>query len=89
MATFFKSSKVWVIDFTYEGRPRKWFKALPEGSDARREMEALVQDLYGKRGQVVEVRPATAQEETDYIQGNLPKNMLCPTGRSPVTQPRR
>lgn len=88
MATFFKSSKVWVVEFTYEGRPRKWFKALPENADARQEMEDLLQDLYGKRAQIVEVRAATAQEEIDYVQGKLPKNMLCPTGRFPVTPPK-
>lgn len=87
MATFFKRSQVWVVDFTYEGRPRKWFKALPQGTDAQREMTALLQDLYGSRAQLAGVRPATPEEELDYGRGNLPQNVLCPTGRAPRSRP--
>ena len=79
----FLRSQVWVVEFTYEGRPRRWFKALPEGADARSEMATLLQDLYGTHAQLQEVRTATPEEETDYIRGNLPRNMLCPTGRAP------
>lgn len=81
MATFYKSSQVWVLDFTYDGRPRQWIKAVPEGTDARARFEAQIHDLYGKRGRVIAVRRATAQEETQYLQGNVPRNVLCPTGR--------
>lgn len=80
---FFRRSQVWVVEFTYEGRPRRWFKALPEGADAQAEMSAVLQDLYGTHAQLQEVRTATPEEETDYIRGNLPRNMLCPTGRAP------
>ena len=79
----FRRSQVWVVEFTYEGRPRRWFKALPEGKDAQAEMAALLQELYGTRAQLQQVRPATPEEETDYIRGNLPLNVLCPTGRAP------
>ena len=78
---FFKASEVWVVDFTYDGRPRRWLKALPAGSDARARMEAVVDDLYGSRGRVIDVRRATADEETRYIRGDLPRNAYCPTGR--------
>lgn len=81
MAEFYKASKVWVVDFTYDGRSRRWLKAVPAGSDARAGLEALVNDLYGRRGRVVEVRPATPDEETQYIRGDLPRNLYCPTGR--------
>ena len=33
-------------------------------------------------------RRVTQQEELDYIRGDVPKNMLCPTGRAPRTVPR-
>ena len=79
----FRRSQVWVVEFTYEGRPRRWFKALPEGKDARSEMTAVLQDLYGTHAQLQQVRATTPQEETDYIRGDLPRNMLCPTGRAP------
>jgi hypothetical protein len=81
MATFFKSSKVWVLDFTYEGRPRRWFQAVREGADARAHFEAQLRDLYESRAKVIGVRLATDEEETQYLRGDMPKNMLCPTGR--------
>ena len=87
MAEFFRSSRVWVVDFSYEGRPRRWLKALPAGADATHEMEALLQDLYGRQAQLAAVRPATPQEEDAYLRGDLPKNMLCPSGRSPLSDP--
>lgn len=87
MVTFFKRTQVWVVEFTYEGRPRKWFKALPQGTDAQREMAAVLQDLYGRHAQLAGVRLATPQEELDYVHGNLPHNVLCPTGRTPLTPP--
>lgn len=77
----FKATELWVVDFTYDGRPRRWLKALPAGSDARAQMEAVVNDLYAARARVVEVRRASADEETRYIRGDLPKNLYCPTGR--------
>ncbi len=77
----FKATELWVVDFTYDGRPRRWLKALPAGSEARARMEAVVEDLYGSRARVVAVRRATTDEETQYIRGDLPKNLICPTGR--------
>lgn len=84
MAQFFRSSSVWVIEFTYDGHPRRWLKALRQQADARAEIEAQLADLYGPRAKLVAMRPATADEETQYIRGDLPKNMVCPTGRAPV-----
>ncbi|WP_048440290.1 hypothetical protein [Caenimonas sp. SL110] len=81
MATFYKTSTVWVLDFTYEGRPRRWVKAFPTGENPRAAFEAQIAELYGRRGQVVDVRLATADEETQFLRGTLPKNVLCPTGR--------
>lgn len=83
MAQFFRSSTVWVIDYTYEGRPRRWFKALPRQADARAEITAQLDDLYGSRARLLSAREATPEEETQYIRGDLPKNAFCPTGRSP------
>lgn len=81
MAPFYKTSTVWVLDFTYDGRARRWVKAVPDGTDPRAGFEAQIRDWYGKRARVVDVRPATADEETQYIRGSLPKNLICPTGR--------
>jgi hypothetical protein len=83
VAPFFRSSKVWVVDFTYDGHPRRWLKALPQAADAQAELAAQLGDLYGARARIVMVRPATTEEETQYIRGELPTNAICPTGRAP------
>jgi hypothetical protein len=81
MSPFYKTSTVWVLDFTYEGRPRRWVKAFPAGVDPRGQFEAQLDDFYGQRGRAVEVRVATEDEETQYLRGTLPPNVMCPTGR--------
>lgn len=81
---FFKRSQVWVMDFTYDGRPRRWVRAIAQHKDARAELASLVHDYYGSRGKVVEIRLATPEEETQYIHGDVPVNALCPTGRGPA-----
>lgn len=86
MAQFFRSSKVWVVDYTYDGHPRRWLKALPRQADARADIAAHLEDLYGGRARLLAVREATPDEETQYIRGDLPKNVFCPTGRAPVSR---
>jgi hypothetical protein len=78
---FFKTSTTWVVDFHYDGHPRRWFKAFGANVDVKSEMTSLLQDLYGGRAKLVEVRPATEDEEGDYLRGTEPKNVMCPTGR--------
>lgn len=34
----FRRSKLWVVDVQFDGRPRRWFKALPPDVDAVTEM---------------------------------------------------
>lgn len=84
MATFFRTSRIWVVEFTYDGHPRRWLKALPESAPAQQELAAELAELYGNRARLVAVRPAAPEEETQYIRGELPKNAFCPTGRQPV-----
>ncbi len=87
MVTLYRRTQIWVVDFTYEGRARRWFKPLPQGTDAAAAMRELLRDLYGEPARLVAVRPATEQEELDYVRGNVPRNMLCPTGRAPRGRP--
>jgi len=70
-----------VVDFRYDGRPRRWFKGFGPGDDVKGEMTRLLQALYGERAQLFEVRRATDDEETQYLRGEETKNSLCPTGR--------
>ncbi|MDP1650681.1 MAG: hypothetical protein Q8M01_21120 [Rubrivivax sp.] len=81
MSQFFKTSTTWVVDFRYQGRPRRWFKAFDPGVDAHGKVSTLLHDLYGERAQLVEVRKATPEEETQYLRGEEAKNVFCPTGR--------
>ncbi len=81
MATFFKSSRVWVIDFTWRGAPRRWVKAYPDKTDVALQVSAELKRLYANAVRVDAVRLATDEEETQFIRGTLPHNSYCPTGR--------
>ncbi len=81
MASFFKTSTTWVVDFHFDGRPRRWFKAFGPDTDVRERMTTELQQLYGHRARLVEVRKATDDEETQYLRGDEVKNAICPTGR--------
>lgn len=81
MSRFFKSSTVWAVDFTFDGHPRRWLRALPAGADAQALMQAALADLHGARARLVQVRPATPEEETQYLRDEQAPAPLCPTGR--------
>ena len=81
MTEFFKTSTIWVVDFRYDGRPRRWLKAFGANVDVQREVATTLRDLYGKRVQLVEVRRATEEESLQFLRGEEPKNVYCPTGR--------
>ncbi|MDP1693519.1 MAG: hypothetical protein Q8L49_16485 [Burkholderiaceae bacterium] len=81
MSEFFKTSVTWVVDFRYDGRLRRWFKAFATSDDVRQAMASQLEALYGDRAQLVEIRHATEDEEMQYLRGEEPKNVLCPTGR--------
>ena len=82
MATFYKSTRLWTVDFHYEGRPRRWVTALPSDvEDGRAVFAQRLADLYGKHATLLEVRLATAEEESQFIAGTLPKNVFCPVLR--------
>ena len=80
MAEFFKTSTLWVVEFRYEGRKRRWFKAFGADEDAESVTLATLHDLYGDRARLVTLRRATPEEEAQYVRGDVPKNAYCPTG---------
>lgn len=80
MAEFFKTSTIWVVDFRYEGRARRWFRAFGQSDDVPQLMRNLLRDWYGERAQLVEARKATEEEELQYLRGEEPRNAYCPTG---------
>ena len=83
---FYRNSTTWVIDFRYDGRPRRWFRILGEGLDPSRQVQEELRALYGDRAQWVGARLATAEEESQFLRGEEVRNVFCPTGRraSPV-----
>lgn len=87
MIQLFRTSSVWVVDYRYEGRPRRWFKAYPSQADAHQLAQGELADLYGRQAELVSVRPATDEEERQYLHGEEPRNPLCPTGRSVRSAP--
>lgn len=78
---FYRNSNTWVIDFHYEGRPRRWFQVFGQGLDPNRQAQKELRALYGNRVQGVGVRAATAEEESQFLRGKEVRNVDCPTGR--------
>jgi hypothetical protein len=76
----FKTTRVWVVEFLYDGRLRHWYKALDARADAQAVMVAQLQELYGGHAQLRSLRPATTEEEGRYLRDELPTNAYCPTG---------
>lgn len=76
----FKTSRVWVVEFMYDGRLRHWYKALDARADAHAVMAAHLHEVYGDHAQLRSVRLATAEEEGHYLRDELPTNAYCPTG---------
>ena len=81
MAEFFKTSTVWIVDFHFDGRARRWYRAFGPEVDVARQMAATLRDLYGQRARLAAVRPASEHEESRYLRGEAPKNATCPSGR--------
>lgn len=81
MVTFFKNSVTWVIDFRYDGSLRRWFKVFREGLNPTLLVQDELRALYNDRARLVQVREATAEEESQFLRGEETKNVYCPTGR--------
>ena len=83
MSEFFKTSTIWTVEFRYDGHPRRWIKAFGPREDVAARMADTLRELFGERVQQLQVRRATPDEEMQYLRGEQPDNMLCPTGRHP------
>ena len=81
VSEFFRTSTTWVVYFRYDGRPRRWFRSFGPAHDVHARMAIELRELYGERARLVEVRKATDEEETQFLRGEEPKNVTCPTGR--------
>ncbi len=86
MSEFFKRTHLWVVDFHYEGRPRRWLRSFAARDDVHEQMASTLKDLYGRHARLVQVRKATDEEERQYLRGEVPGKALCPTGRSGASE---
>ena len=73
MAEYFKTSTLWVVDFRYEGRPRRWFKACGPQDDVRERMITAFRDLYGQRAQFVDVRRRRTRKNCSTFEAKSPR----------------
>ncbi len=78
---FFKSTALWVIDYHYEGRPRRLFKPYAVQADVPALAADELQQLFGSKARLEAARPATDEEERQWLRDEQPRNVLCPTGR--------
>lgn len=78
MAEFFRTSAIWVVDYRFDGRPRRWWRAAPVGHDPSAALAAELGDLHGSRAQLEQVRLATPEEELAYLRGETAPNLYCP-----------
>lgn len=87
MATFYRSTRLWAVEFQYDGRTRHWVTALPsQEEDAQLIFRQRLANLYGSHARLIDVRLATPDEESQFIAGTLPRNVYCPVLRA---QPRK
>jgi hypothetical protein len=85
MAQFFKSSTLWIADFLFDGRARRWYRFARDGVDVPADITRMLSDWHGPRARLLSVRPATQDEEGEYLRGVEPRNIYCPTGGAPST----
>ncbi|MDP9971736.1 hypothetical protein J2W39_002978 [Variovorax paradoxus] len=81
MADFYKRSLVRVIDFSCDARARRLFRAFPLGADVATAMRQELLELHAGRARRQALRQATDAEDLQYVRADLPRNVLCPTGR--------
>ncbi|UXH78694.1 hypothetical protein [Roseateles amylovorans] len=65
---------LWVVDYRLDGRARQWFRALPPvlGAEAMRAlMLEELEELYGPRAELLDLRPASLEERRAFLRGEL------------------
>ena len=78
---FLKASKTWVVDYQFDGRSRRIYKIYSNEIDANKEVQFMLDDLYGGRAKLVDLRVATDDEERQFLRDEHQRNIMCPTCR--------
>jgi hypothetical protein len=81
MAEFFKTSTLWVLDYLFDGRARRAYRALRSEHDPTTLVAAELAELHGSRARLRSVRRATDDEESAYRRGETPVHHCCPVSR--------
>jgi hypothetical protein len=89
MNGFMRRSTLWIIDWRYDGHPRRLWKVLRDAADdpdaaaqVAQRMEAELRALYGPAATLDTARPATPEEDREYLRGETQPPALCPTFRT-------
>lgn len=72
MAHVLDSCVLWVVDYRLDGRLRQWIRALPVVSPPHAMMLEELDELYGQRAALIELRQASDEERTAFIRGEPP-----------------
>ena len=77
MSAFIDTCVIWVVLYRLDGRDRQWVRALPPTAEAavRALLLEELDELYGKRAELVSLRPAVDAERGAFLAGGLP---MCP-----------
>ena len=87
MATFWRHTRLWRVDYRFDGRPRCVWRAFAPDTDVAAAMADELHALHAGRARLVSVRPASAEEERAYLRGEEPRLPACPSGRAPLSGP--
>ncbi|SEK80809.1 hypothetical protein SAMN05216359_103161 [Roseateles sp. YR242] len=72
MAHVLDSCVLWVVEYRLDGRPRRWIRALPVVSPPHAMMLEELDELYGTRAALVDLRQASDEERVAFIRGEPP-----------------
>ncbi len=64
---------LWVVDYRLDGRLCRWIRALRVVSPPHALIREELDELYGERATLVELRAATEEERIAFIRGEPPR----------------
>jgi hypothetical protein len=72
MAHVLDGCVLWVVDYRLDGRPCRWIRALRVVSPPHAFIQEELDELYGPRAELLELRQATDEERIAFIRGEPP-----------------
>jgi hypothetical protein len=72
MAHVLDGCVLWVVDYRLDGRPCRWIRALRVVAPPHALIQEELDELYGDRAELIELRAATEEERAAFIRGEPP-----------------